>query len=206
MAQLCSPSANPCVVTASINVPTGSVFDLGGRDLIISANRTLTVLGTGIMFVSAGNITLDDGARIVANGTAGVGGDLTLVSSGTLTLDPSSRIDVSGGAGGSVLLMANAVVMNGQIRANATLRDSEGGLVSIQTTGNVSIAGTGILGASGNRFGCGGFMEIVSDGSVSATAPIDFRGGDCDGGDIDIDALGSITIGPTAELSVIATF
>jgi len=207
VAQLCSPTANPCVLSSSLNVASGSIFDLGTRDLVIAANQTLTVLGAGIMTITARNVTLDDGARIVANGgSTGMGGDVVLLMTGGLTLDPSSRIDVSGGAGGSLLVIASSVVMNGQIRAIGTLRDNDGGLISIQTTGNVSVGGTGILGSSGNRFGCGGLFEIIADGSVTVSSPIEFRGGDCDGGDIDIDALGDISIAAAAQLNVIATY
>jgi cysteine-rich repeat protein len=205
-AQLCGPTDDPCVVSASINVPSGSVFNLGTRDLVIAANKTLTVQGAGLMSVTAGDILLDDGARIVATGNTGVGGDVTLTASGTITLDPSSRIDVSSGSAGAIQLNAGSLVMNGQLRANATTRDGEGGFVSIQTTGNVTIGGTGILGSAGDRFGCGGFMDMVTDGSVSVTAPIEFKGGDCDGGDVDIDVLGDITFSAAAVVNVIATY
>lgn len=205
-AQLCGPTDDPCVVSSSINVPTGSLFDLGGRDLVIAANTTLTVQTTGLMTILAGNITLNDGARIVANGNDGLGGSLQLQATGAIVLDPNSRVDVSGGSGGDITLMSQTLLMNGQVRANATLRDNEGGILTIQTSGDATIAGGGIQANSGNRFGCGGLMEMISDGSITVTAPIEFRGGDCDGGDVDLDAAGNITIGPASELTVIATY
>jgi cysteine-rich repeat protein len=204
-AQLCSPTANPCVVASNVNVASGTVINLGTRDLVIASNRTLNVQGAGVLSVMARNIFLDDGARIMANGGgAGVGGDVTLTASGFITLDPVSRIDVSSGSGGAIQLNAGAVGMNGQLRANATLRDGEGGFVSIHSTGIVNIGGTGILGSSGDRFGCGGFMEIVADASVTVNAPLEFKGGDCDGGDVDIDALNNITV--NGAVSLIATY
>jgi hypothetical protein len=205
-AQLCGPVDDPCVLTASLNVASGSIFDLGGRDLVIAANQTLTVMDAGFMTIRAGAITLDDGARIVANGNDGIGGDVVLQATGAIVLDPSARIDVSGGAGGTLDLSSSSLQMNGQLRAEATLRDSEGGLVTIQTTGDANVNGTGILASSGNRFGCGGYLEILAGGSISVTAPIEFRGGDCDGGDVDLDALGDVTIGAAAELNVLATY
>jgi cysteine-rich repeat protein len=205
-AQLCGPTDDPCIVASSLSVPSGSVFDLGGRDLIIAATRILTVQGAGFLTIMANDITLDDGARIVASGNAGVGGDISLVATGVITLDPSSRVDVTSEAAGSIQLVGASVQMNGQLRATATTRDGEGGFVGITGTTAVHIGGTGIDGSSGNRFGCGGFMEAVSDGSVTVSGPIEFKGGDCDGGDINIDALDDITVDATSAVSTVATY
>ncbi|HWP65316.1 MAG TPA: hypothetical protein VNO26_05330 [Candidatus Limnocylindria bacterium] len=207
LAQLCGPTVDPCVVAANTNVPSGSVINLGTRDLVIAPNTVLTVQGAGILSVTAGDILLDDGARIVATGNAGVGGDVILDAAGSITLDPSSRIDVSAGTGGALTLIAGGTVtINGQIRANATTRDGDGGFVSIQSPGGTTVAGTGVLASAGDRFGCGGFFEIVTDGSVTVSAPVELKGGDCDGGDIDIDALGDVTVTATGTLNAIATF
>src|SRR5262245_48638068 len=189
LGQLCGPIDDPCIVSASLNVPSGSVFDLGTRDLVIAAGKVLTVQGAGIMSVTAGDILLEDGARIIATGNTGTGGDITLNASGAITLDPNSRIDVTSEVAGSITLTAASARMNGQLHAIATPRGGDGGVIDISSFGAVSIGGTGILGSAGDRAGCGGFLNILADGSVTVSAPIEMKGGDCDGGDTDIDAL-----------------
>ena len=57
--EFCAPTADPCVLTASLDVPSGSFFDLAGRDLVIAANTTLTVQPTGRFTVFAGDIPRD---------------------------------------------------------------------------------------------------------------------------------------------------
>jgi hypothetical protein len=86
-AQLCSPAANPCIVASSINVPSGSVFDLGGRDLIVLTGKVITVQNEGSLTILADDITLQSGAKINANGTNGFGGDVLLSATGNINLE-----------------------------------------------------------------------------------------------------------------------
>jgi hypothetical protein len=193
-------------VASSINVPSGSVFDLGGRDLIVLTGKVITVQNEGSLTILADDITLQSGAKINANGTNGFGGDVLLSATGNINLESTSRIDVSAAGAGSIDLLATNVTANGQLRANSTIRDDDGGLVTIQTSGNISIAGTGINANGGDRFGSGGLVDLVADGNISVSAVIEVKGGDSDGGDIDFDALGSVTTTAAAVLNSIATY
>jgi cysteine-rich repeat protein len=205
-AQLCPPAANPCVVTSNLSVPSGSVFNLGARDLVVLANKVITVQNQGVLTILARDITLQSGAKINANGTNGFGGEVLLSATGDIDLGTSTRIDVSAAAAGSIDLLANDIVANGQLRANSTIRDDDGGLVTIQASGNLSIAGTGINANGGDRFGCGGLVDLIADGNIMVSATVEVKGGDCDGGDIDFDALGAVTTTAAAVLNSIATY
>ena len=205
-AQLCPPAADPCTVTSSINVPSGSVFDLGGRDLVVLSGKVINVQDAGVLTILAGDITLQDTAKINASGTDGFGGEVLLSATGNIVLQTSARIDVSAAAGGSIDLLATNVTMNGQLRANSTIRDDDGGLVTIQTTSDIDIAGTGINANGGDRFGFGGLVDLLADGDIMVASPIEVKGGDGDGGDIDLDALGNVTTTAGAVLNSIATY
>ena len=73
LAQFCPPAADPCIIASSVNVAGGTVIDVGTRDLVIAPSVTLTVLGsgTGALTVVAGDVTFEEGARIVAGGVDG---------------------------------------------------------------------------------------------------------------------------------------
>jgi hypothetical protein len=187
-------------------VPSGSVFDLGGRDLIVLTGKVITVQGAGSLAILADDITLQSGAKINANGTNGFGGDVLLSAAGNIDLEATSRVDVSAAGAGSIDLLATNVTANGQLRANSTIRDDDGGLVTIQASGNISIAGTGINANGGDRFGSGGLVDLIADGNIMVSAVIEVKGGDGDGGDIDFDALGSVTTTAAAVLNSIATY
>src|SRR5678816_501580 len=144
LAQVCPPAANPCVVSVDTNVPGGTVIDVGARDLVIAAGKTLNVQGAGFCTVSgaactlstdcaagqfcrpshltviANNVTLQDGAKILSGVLAGVAQDVVVQAAGGLVLATNSRIDASAGSAGSLSVTAASVTMGGLLRAQAT--------------------------------------------------------------------------------------
>jgi len=205
-AQVCGPVEDPCVVAANLVVPSGTIIDVGSRDFVIATNKTLTVSGLGILVVQARHVTLEDDAKIVASGQNGFGGDVTIDATGTVHLKAGSRIDVQSAAGGDIDITATTFQLDGQLRVAATARDGDGGLLGITTTLNTTIAGQGIQGNGGDRFASGGLIDVVAGGDIVVSATITAKGGDGDGGDIDLDAAGDIITTPTGQLTSFATW
>jgi len=230
LAQLCPPAVNPCVVSADTNVPGGTVVDIGARDLVIAAGKTLNVQPKGFcsiaqtvctlstdcpagqacrpgnLSVIANNVTLQDGAKIVTGALAGIAQDVVIQATGAVTMSTNSRIEMAGGSAGSLAMTAASVNMGGFIRAQATDRDGDGGDVTIDTTGNISIGGAGIESSAGNRFGCAIGVTLVAGGNLTISSPVTSRGGDCDGGDLDFNATGDVTVQANGTLDVSGTY
>jgi hypothetical protein len=206
LAQFCPPAADPCVIASSVNVAGGTIIDVGTRDLVIGPSVTLTVLGsgTGALNIVAGDVTFEQGARIVAGGVDGSGGALTMVVGGTLLMRTNSRIDVVGGSGGDVTITAVDAVLQGQIVANGTNSLGDGGFVDINTSGSLSIGGTGIQVNGGNGDSFGGFVFFTTGGLLEVGAAIQVRGGS--GGDSDFDAGGDLRILAGGSVNNIALF
>lgn len=198
-AQLCAPLANPCEIAANCTVPAGSVFDLGGRALVIKQQRTLAVEGDGGITVRAASITLEKSAKVVAPGPGGIdtdGGDITLVAAGSIVLGDDSLLDASGPEdGGDIELQANggALQMLGRLKASGTENDAWGGDVALWATGDLLLGGSGIM-ASGATNGAGGSITLRADGAVTLAAPIDSSGGEYDGGGIEVTAASIVTV------------
>jgi hypothetical protein len=203
---LCAANANPCVVLNTVNVASGSVFDLAGRDLIINAGKNVNVTGAGLITILANNVTFQDSAKILANGSTEDGGEVNILADGVVSMAASSRIDVNSGFAGSIDIAATTFTLLGELRATSTTRDGDGGLVTIITTGAANIGGAGINASGGDRFAGGGFVDVLTGGDIGVTAQILVKGGDGDGGDIDLDAGGTLTTSAAAELNSVATF
>lgn len=205
-AQLCAPAANPCVIGANVVVDSGTIIDVGARDLVIAANKTLTVSGAGILVIYAHDVTLESSAKIVAGGQDGFGGDVLIDATGTVDLQTGSRIDVQAGFGGDIDITANVFQLDGQLRASATARDGDGGIVSITTTLDTTIGGQGILDNGGDRFASGGFVDAYAGGDLVVSATITAKGGDGDGGDVDLEAAGDVVTTFAGEILSFATW
>jgi cysteine-rich repeat protein len=205
-AQLCGPTANPCVVGANLVIPSGTIVDLGARDLVIAANKSLTVDGLGLFLVRARNVTLETDAKIIAGGQDGFGGSVSIDASGAVHLKTGSRIDVQSAYGGDIDVTATTFRLDGQLRVSATARDGDGGLLDISTTFDTTIAGQGIQANGGDRFASGGLVDVIAGGNILVSAPISAKGGDGDGGDIDLDAAGNVVTTTTGELTSFATW
>lgn len=230
MAQLCAGDANPCVIGADTNVPGGTTLDIGNRDLVIAAGKTLSALAAGRCSISqaactltaqcpdgqfcrpsqltiiANDITLQDGAKILSGALNGIAQDVVVQASGAFTMNANSRIESAAGSAGSINVTAASVSMNGLLRAQATDRDGDGGDVTVDAAGNLSIGGGGIQASAGDRFGCTVGVLLIAGADLTINGPITARGGDCDGGDLDFNANGNVLVQPNGKLDVIATY
>jgi len=230
LAQLCPANANPCVMSVDTNVPGGTVIDIGNRDLVLALGKTLNVQAKGTCSISgstctlstecpvgqfcrpshltiiANNVTFQDGAKILSGALAGVAQDVLVQATGALTMNTNSRIDASAGSAGSLTVTAASVNMGGFPRAQATDRDGDGGDVFIGTTGNITIGGAGIETSAGDRFGCAIGVTTDCGGDLTVSSPITSRGGDCDGGDLDLNATGNVLVQANGTLDVNANY
>ena len=98
-----------------------------------------------------------------------------MVVGGTLLMRPNSRIDVVGGSGGDVTITAVDAVLEGQIVANGTNSLGDGGFVDINTSGALSIGGTGIQVNGGNGDSFGGFVFFTTGGLLEVGAAIGLK-------------------------------
>src|SRR5262245_9291918 len=204
-------SGNDCRIDADCTVdssaPLGALLDFGSRRLVIKSGKEVTVLGDGILDISAGSILLETSAKILAPG-AGFGAQrITLDADGEIALQAGSAIDVSSagtleevGFGGTITIFATTATIAGNLRAKGSGRDTYGGTIDVDTTGDLSVAGIDVSG--GDRAG-GGDITLFADGSVIASGAIKAQG--LDGGTVQIDADGDVVTANAATIEVQAT-
>jgi len=201
-ADLCGPTDDPCVVTGDVKPPGGTIIDLGSRALVLGGSCTLTVQGAGALSITAGDITFEPGARILAPGADSVGGSVILYASGAVLMGASAKIDTSAGSAGDVTIIADRAQLDGSIRADATTRDGDGGYVSLLITNDASIGGGGVDVNGGDREGFGGYLDVFVGGDLRVAAVLEAKGGE--GGDLYLDAGGDLLVEPGAELNASA--
>lgn len=204
---LCPPGTGPCVVSTICTLPSGFVADLGARPLVIQANKTITIPEPGVIAIKANGITLEGGAKLLAEG-AGTP-NVRLVSTSTTTgisMDISSRITTgSRGDGGVIDLISDGpVVMRGSLRAPGPNAPDVGGDVSILAQGDVRIEGAGSgIDVSGGLDGFGGYIDVSTLGTVTIQSALKLDGGE--GGSLTIDTEGNVDVEAGTLIDVDAT-
>jgi cysteine-rich repeat protein len=197
---LCAPTIDPCIINASVTITPGSTLDFGSRAVILKAGRSLDV-GIGIMLINAGAFRLEPNAKLLAGG-----GFISITTAGAVELQASgstlSRIDVSDTDGGGEVDIAagGGVTVAGTIQARGADTEADGGDIFIQAGGDVPV--TGAFSAKGGSDAGGGSITILAGGTVSVTESMDVSGGEFDGGDIDLEGQGTVTIGSGVVLDM----
>lgn len=191
---LCAPNADPCSVATRVTVTDGSVLAFGTRALVIETEGALDV-GSGMMTITAGSLTVLGGAALQANGRGEAGGRIS-VSADTIII--AGTISADGTDGGTVALAAtHNLVSAGPISANGM--PGVGGAVDLMGE-TVSIAGD--VRATGLGDSLGGCVTVGADGNVDLVGSVRVTGGD--GGEIAVVAGlvgGDLRIGPDAALN-----
>ena len=198
-ADLCG-AADPCIISSSVTITPGSMIDFGARAVILKGGRSLDV-GAGIMLISAGSFRLEPNAKLLANGgfiSISTTGAVELLASGS-TL---SRIDVSdtGGGGEIDIAAGGGVTVAGSIQARGNDVEADGGDIFIQAGGDVPI--TAALSTKGGSDAGGGSVTVIAGGTLSLTQSIDASAGEFDGGAVDLEAQGNLTIAPGVVLDM----
>jgi hypothetical protein len=193
-----NPAADPCVIDATANIAVG-VYDIRPKSLTVG-NKLFTLTGgPGTVHILANDIIFQPGARFVANHTAGLVA-VTLEATGAIDLQSQgtsrSRIETSGsGTAGAITLVSGGdLTSNATLLANASSQFGFAGAISLLSmTGNVSVGGEGIK-ASGEQQGGGGTISLDAIlGSVTVSALLEAKNGDCSGCEVSISADGDVT-------------
>jgi cysteine-rich repeat protein len=213
---ICAPADDPClvkVVKNGVAVAPGSTLDFGTRTLRVPPGAQLVVTGTaGSMTVLAGAVDIQatgQGAGLMraVGGTISVTaatGDVNVRKTGNSV----GRIDVSGpstgGFGGSIDLEATVgnVLVDGVLDAGANATDASGGSVSL-TGSTVAIGSASEIDLGGKNNGAGGTLTIDAASNVTVGGKIDATGGFFGGGEIDVDAGGSVVTSANIDLQAI---
>ncbi|RMF25670.1 MAG: hypothetical protein D6760_00410, partial [Deltaproteobacteria bacterium] len=219
--EICSPSADPCVISQAFDVADGAVLDFGLRAVEIRPGGSLTV-GDGAMTLRCGRFSTFVGGTQVINargaipGGGTIGGSVSIEVRGTCSLAPSRlclrdsgcqlgaclgtfcRNDPTVGCAsdfdcdlGQCEGSSATFDLDGKVRASA----DEPGSVLIAAVGDVTVAGS-ITVSSTNIDGDGGDIDIEStSGSVAIDAKLMADGGgNSGGGAVTLTAAGDLTV------------
>jgi len=205
---ICSPSANPCVVSTTKGVTPGSTLDFGSRALDVQ-NKGKLVVGSGLMTILAGSVRVESGGDLVGSTTQDTGASIKVMTSGDIRVETGGNgdgtVDVSAGLSpGEIDLIAHGnVVVNGSLDSNASNNQGSGGVINVSADGNVTIAGP--ISAKAGLLGLGGEITARAGGTLTTSALIRADGGD--GGDVELDSLNSdVTTGADVNASAGGTF
>lgn len=184
---LCAPSANPCVVSTTVDVTPGSEINMGARELRILSGGKLRVSGGGMKLLAA-QLNVQNGGGLEARGSASVPGGRIECWTGSTTV--AGKIDAEGAPGGVVLLVSEAgVTVSGTISAKSLQGSQDGGAIAIAAqTVNVS----GQLLANGGGSAYGGSIDVRAKGDIAVSGTLDTTAGD--GGAVSVEA-GSALLG-----------
>jgi cysteine-rich repeat protein len=197
---LCPAAANPCTITVDRTIDPGSTLDFGTRTLIVNGGRSLDV-GPGIMIIKAGALTLLPNGKLL-----GAGGFISVTVTGAIQLQSAgstvSKIDASSlFGGGEIDLNAGAdVTIDGPMDVKSDDTEEDGGDIFIQAGGDVQV--TQPMTAKGGADAGGGTITILSGGNLNVTEAMDVSAGEFDGGDIDLEAQGSLTVGVKGDMDI----
>ncbi len=172
----------------------------GGGSFLLQADGSVIVAATAL---------IESRARL----PAGSGGFLGIEAGLDLTIEKGAVIQSLAGPdgfGGEVLLrsLRGAVSQGGAIQA-AGGGISEGA-VAIEAGAGIELRGPIVAPGACQALGCwkGGHVAITAGGGIALSAPINARGadglgtgGDGDGGEVLLDAVGDIIAGETVDLS-----
>ncbi len=161
---------------------TGAALLAGGGTAISSSND-LSQFPPGAILLTVGSLNMTDGALIQSGGQVGSqGGDITITAHGPITIASKSGISNQAFTAdvGPIVISTPSLDINGGFISTAALNTGNAGNVMLNV-GNLSLTGGG---------------QIVS-GSIGSGA----QGA---GGDITINATGTVTISGSSTESVLA--
>ncbi|HYC24012.1 MAG TPA: hypothetical protein VEI94_14975, partial [Candidatus Bathyarchaeia archaeon] len=205
---ICPAAQDPCLVTVSQTVTSGSDLDFGDRDLIVKLGKSLDV-GPGSMTIRARSVKLESSAKIL-----GAGGTISITATaGDIVLENLSgapKIDVSdaGGGGDLTLVASGGVAIDGYLYAKGgsdTSGDNDGGSIRVVAqAGDIHFSNGGFaVNAPGDGFG--GTVELDAAGDVLFDAPADALtlagGSQGGGGECSVLAGGAIAVDQTIDAS-----
>lgn len=229
---ICAATDDPCVIDRVYEVVGGSTLDFGPRAVEVVRGGQLRTDDIG-MTIKAGSFRADPRARplrSVGKRAGNVdGGLIDIVVDARCETDPQtvctldsqcgaggvcdidsafvdiqSKVLVSGfDAGGLDVTAAGDITVGGNMNARSTSIVGSGGVIDLFSKRR-EISVTGKISARGGGQATGGDVYFDAEGDVTLTANIDVRGGDFDGGVLDVFAFGHTLIDARIRASATA--
>jgi hypothetical protein len=188
-ADLCAPAADPCRVAHRIEVTPASEIDVGTRSLII-ANRGSLELQSGTMTLSAGALTIEAGGTLLARGSAQEPGGKIVAIADVITIN--GTIDATGAPGGVVMLTsAGSLTVAAPIEVRSRGSESGGGSAELRGVA-ISINSAGRINALGGGDDFGGDIDIAATDTLSIGGNVEASGGE--GGIVSMTAGGALSV------------
>jgi Dictyostelium (slime mold) repeat len=207
--------------------PSARLFARGGRtgfgdDISLTANGSITVGGDldASGGDSGGTITIDGGDFVfqatgvfdVRSGEGGSGAEIDVDAFGNVTMNglidgtASGNIDLGGGIGADMFIFATGdILLNSKTDLSGNGPDGEGGLLDVETDGDI-IQTVAIVSAGSG--GYGGIASLATSAGDITAKDIDASGSE-GGGEIDLIGNEAVSItgkliadGPVAIISV----
>jgi hypothetical protein len=184
-----------CSINREIEVTDGSDVDFGNRIVNVAA---IVSVRSGSMTIRAAELRILGDGQLNGNRGEG-GGSFTVITDGDIRIDgtrQSGAVQVSGQNGGTLTLRSTSgrIFGAGSIVAQSQGDPlGDGGFIDIMTGGSVEL--TGRIDAAGGIEAAGGDVDVVATGDVSLTGLIDLQGGSDGGGTLSISSDGAVTLG-----------
>ena len=199
-----------------VAVNVGGLLSLSGSGSRIGTETNAGSTGNaGSITVNAGQIALANGGKIISTtaGT-GAGGSVTVTTPGALVLDgagvantqiAASATGPQSGAGGSVIVAANALTIQGGAQiASSTAGPGKGGDIAVTVANGVTLSGVGPSGASGvtasaqlGSSGQAGEVVVTAGGAIALSGGAEVTtstAGVGNGGIVKVTAQGPLTL------------
>jgi filamentous hemagglutinin family protein len=158
-------------------------------------------------FASLGTVSLTNASQALIDSS---GGGSVVIRGGKLTVDGSdiSSNNYGSSTGGNISVQADQITLsNGGYIATDSFGGADAGSIAIQTTGDLSISGTGSqISADAESTGNGGVVDVVAGGNISLSDGGDIfanTDGMGSGGTVSVQAA-SLNIGSASGLSSVA--
>jgi large exoprotein involved in heme utilization and adhesion len=199
-----------------VAVNVGGLLSLSGSGSRIGTETNAGSTGNaGSITVNARQIALANGGEIISTtaGT-GAGGSVSVTTPGALVLDgagvantqiAASATGPQSGAGGSVIVAANALTIQGGAQiASSTAGPSKGGDIAVTVANGVKLSGVGPSGASGvtasaqlGSSGQAGEVVVTAGGAIALSGGAEVTtstAGAGNGGIVKVTAQGPLTL------------
>ncbi len=201
----CPSGTGPCNIGKDFNVPDGCTLDFGTRAVTILRNAQLNIFSNNVT-LNAGTFTIAAGGLITGRGTGASPTPTATVAPGSPTppATPTSTAPTPPPTGTFTPTATSTPTPIYSPTPTPTLNNI-GGMITIQTTGDINIQLSGALigKIDVGGYGQGGAIQLTAGGTVTIAGWLLADGllASSDGGYLEIDAGGDIITTSTSTLS-----
>lgn len=199
-------SGNPCVISGTHTLDPDSVLEFGIATAVeLSSSAKLTIgstasLSTRRVTFNAASVTMRGGAEIDGDGP--LGQVVFNATAGSVSIESGATIDLHDNIAGIITLNATSdVTVAGTVDSSASQLDAQGGVLNITADGTVTLSGDLVMNATGSGAG-GGEIVVSAGGDISVSSEITTKGGEFGGGPVDFySQAGNIIFSGSIEAS-----